>query len=86
MSDTPRTDAATFKSTRIGSALSEYVVCVDDAKRLERELAAARQREGEIRASVIEECARVCDKVGQRLSHGAGYACKTAAEEIRNSA
>ena len=33
-----------------------------------------------------EECARVCDKVGQRLSHGAGYACKIAAEEIRNSA
>ena len=42
MSDTPRTDAATFKATRIGSALSEYVVCVDDAKRIERELAAAR--------------------------------------------
>lgn len=53
--------------------------------RLERELAAARQREGEIRASVIEECAMMCDAVGARLSHGAGYACKIAAEEIRNS-
>ena len=40
MSDTPRTDAATFKATRIGSALSEDVVCVDDAKRLEAENAA----------------------------------------------
>ena len=40
MSDTPRTDAATFKATRIGSALSENVVCVDDAKRLEAENAA----------------------------------------------
>lgn len=104
----------------------EYIV------KLERDLAAARQREGEIRAKAIEECAmkceqraesviegkamanqcardiralagatntnpvpqlgvrdgmlraaEICDKVGARLSAGAGYACKIAAEEIR---
>ena len=38
------------------------------------------QRDGMLRA------AEICDKVGARLSAGAGYACKIAAEEIRNSA
>lgn len=40
----PRTDAAEFKATRIGSNLPEYVVCSDEARTLELEAADLRER------------------------------------------
>jgi len=78
MSDTPRTDAATFKATRIGSALSENVVCVDDAKRLEHELEKAEAENAALRKDAERyRWLRDTHKQGAKNPHGEGIVVVT---------